>query len=182
MFEWMAWTTPVAVFFGCIVLMLVGMTVWELQSPTRLRQGLPADRHHPRRPALHRPADRGLHQPGLHRAGREVRAVVFAGAGPSVWISFRAVDGGAGAGHAQGLSASRPIPARMLPRGRSAVHAGRGSDTYEEIPMKMHYTAVAFAAACLLGGHAWAGEAEAKKWIDSEFQPSTLSKDQQRPR
>ena len=26
---------------------------------------------------------------------------------------------------------------------------------------------------------AWAGEAEAKKWIDSEFQPSTLSKEQQ---
>ena len=32
MFEWMAWTLPVAVFFTCIVLMLVGMTVWELQA------------------------------------------------------------------------------------------------------------------------------------------------------
>ena len=39
MFEWMAWTLPVAVFFGCIVLMLVGMTVWELRSPTTLRKG-----------------------------------------------------------------------------------------------------------------------------------------------
>ena len=39
MFEWMAWTTPVAVFFTCIVLMLVGMTVWERQSPTTLRKG-----------------------------------------------------------------------------------------------------------------------------------------------
>ena len=39
MFEWMAWTTPVAVFFSCIVLMLVGMTVWELQSPTIERKG-----------------------------------------------------------------------------------------------------------------------------------------------
>lgn len=39
MFEWMAWTTPVAVFFGCIVLMLAGMTVWELKSPTTLRKG-----------------------------------------------------------------------------------------------------------------------------------------------
>jgi predicted small integral membrane protein len=39
MFEWMAWTTPVAVFFGCIVLMLIGMTVWELRSPTVLRKG-----------------------------------------------------------------------------------------------------------------------------------------------
>jgi len=39
MFEWMAWTTPVAVFFISIVLMLAGMTLWELKSPTRLRRG-----------------------------------------------------------------------------------------------------------------------------------------------
>jgi predicted small integral membrane protein len=39
MFDWMAWTLPVAVFFSCIVLMLVGMTVWELKSPTVLRKG-----------------------------------------------------------------------------------------------------------------------------------------------
>ena len=39
MFEWMAWTTPVAVFFCCIALMLVAMTAWELKSPTVLRKG-----------------------------------------------------------------------------------------------------------------------------------------------
>jgi predicted small integral membrane protein len=39
MFNWMAWTLPVAVFFVCIVLMLIGMTVWELKSPTVLRRG-----------------------------------------------------------------------------------------------------------------------------------------------
>lgn len=39
MFEWMAWTTPVAVFFTCIALMLFGMTVWEIKSPTSLRRG-----------------------------------------------------------------------------------------------------------------------------------------------
>jgi predicted small integral membrane protein len=39
MFEWMAWTTPVAVFFGCIVLMLFGMTLWEIKSPTVMRRG-----------------------------------------------------------------------------------------------------------------------------------------------
>src|SRR3954466_7837935 len=39
MFDWMAWTTPVAVFFSCVVLMLAGMTVWEIRSPTRLRKG-----------------------------------------------------------------------------------------------------------------------------------------------
>ena len=39
MFEWMAWTLPVMVFFACIALMLGGMTVWELRSPTVLRKG-----------------------------------------------------------------------------------------------------------------------------------------------
>jgi predicted small integral membrane protein len=39
MFEWMAWTLPVAVFFSCIALMLVGMTIWEIRSPTTLRRG-----------------------------------------------------------------------------------------------------------------------------------------------
>jgi len=39
MFEWMAWTLPVAVFFACIVLMLAGMTAWEIKSPTTLRRG-----------------------------------------------------------------------------------------------------------------------------------------------
>jgi len=39
MFEWMAWTFPVALFFGCIVLMLAAMTVWEIRSPTVLRKG-----------------------------------------------------------------------------------------------------------------------------------------------
>jgi predicted small integral membrane protein len=39
MFEWMVWTTPVAVFFVCIVLMLAGMTVWEFKSPTTMRKG-----------------------------------------------------------------------------------------------------------------------------------------------
>ena len=39
MFDWMAWTTPVAVFFCCIALMLAGMTVWEIKSPTIERKG-----------------------------------------------------------------------------------------------------------------------------------------------
>jgi predicted small integral membrane protein len=39
MFDWMAWTTPVAVFFCSIVLMLAGMTLWELKSPTVERKG-----------------------------------------------------------------------------------------------------------------------------------------------
>ena len=39
MFSWMVWTTPVAVFFSCIALMLVGMTLWEIRQPTTLRKG-----------------------------------------------------------------------------------------------------------------------------------------------
>lgn len=36
---WMAWTQPVAIFFACVGLLLVGMTVWELRSPTVPRRG-----------------------------------------------------------------------------------------------------------------------------------------------
>ena len=39
MFEWMAWTTPVAVFFTCIGLMLAVMTLCEVKWPTRARKG-----------------------------------------------------------------------------------------------------------------------------------------------
>jgi predicted small integral membrane protein len=38
-FAWMSWTTPIAIFFACIGLMLVGMTIWELRSPTVERKG-----------------------------------------------------------------------------------------------------------------------------------------------
>jgi predicted small integral membrane protein len=39
MFSWMYWTTPVAVFFIVIVMILVGMTIWEIKSPTIMRKG-----------------------------------------------------------------------------------------------------------------------------------------------
>jgi predicted small integral membrane protein len=39
MFDWMAWTLPVAIFFTTIVLMLIVMTMWELKSPTVERKG-----------------------------------------------------------------------------------------------------------------------------------------------
>ena len=46
--------------------------------------------------------------------------------------------------------------------------------------MKLKLHAIAFAAAALTMSHgAFADEAAAKKWIDAEFQPSTLNKDQQ---
>ena len=39
-FEWMAWTLPTAIFFAVILLMLAGMTVWQLASPSVPRRGL----------------------------------------------------------------------------------------------------------------------------------------------
>ena len=38
-FEWMYWTKPTAIFFIAIFLMLAGMLIWELVSPTIERRG-----------------------------------------------------------------------------------------------------------------------------------------------
>ncbi len=88
MFEWMAWTLPVAVFFCCIALMLVGMTVWELKSPTVERKGW-----------LPMPTTRGdrlfvglLSAAYLNLAFLAVSEKMIAWFGleaePSIWISF----------------------------------------------------------------------------------------------
>ncbi|MEA2778659.1 MAG: hypothetical protein QOK29_203 [Rhodospirillaceae bacterium] len=37
--EWMAWTLPTALFFIAIALMLAGMTVWQVLSPSVARRG-----------------------------------------------------------------------------------------------------------------------------------------------
>jgi predicted small integral membrane protein len=39
LFSWMAWTPPVAMFFICIGLMLAGMTLWQIRSPSIERRG-----------------------------------------------------------------------------------------------------------------------------------------------
>ena len=38
-FSWMAWTLEIAVFFISVVLMLIGMTVWQIKSPSIERKG-----------------------------------------------------------------------------------------------------------------------------------------------
>lgn len=38
--EWMAWTTPTALFFVAVFLMLAGMTVLSLRSPSYARKGV----------------------------------------------------------------------------------------------------------------------------------------------
>ncbi len=37
--EWMAWTPVTAAFFSVIVVMLIGMTIWEIVSPNVARKG-----------------------------------------------------------------------------------------------------------------------------------------------
>ncbi|WP_111414668.1 DUF2160 domain-containing protein [Billgrantia lactosivorans] len=37
--EWMVWTLPTAIFFSVIAVILLGMTAWELVSPTVERRG-----------------------------------------------------------------------------------------------------------------------------------------------
>ncbi|MDT8419540.1 MAG: DUF2160 domain-containing protein [Desulfuromonadales bacterium] len=37
--EWMAWTTPTAIFFITIAALLVGMTIWQIKAPSIERKG-----------------------------------------------------------------------------------------------------------------------------------------------
>lgn len=37
--EWMAWTLPTGLFFIAVVLMLIGMTIWQIKIPTVERRG-----------------------------------------------------------------------------------------------------------------------------------------------
>jgi len=39
LFGWMAWTMPVALFFIAVLLTLVGMTLWQVRSPSIARKG-----------------------------------------------------------------------------------------------------------------------------------------------
>ena len=38
--NWMAWTVPTAIFFTVIAVILTGMTVWQVVSPSVERRGL----------------------------------------------------------------------------------------------------------------------------------------------
>lgn len=88
MFDWMVWTLPVAVFFICIALTLVGMTVWEIRSPTVMRKGwLPIATTRGDRLfiGLLSAAYLNLIWVGL---GEKMEEVFSLEAEPSVWISF----------------------------------------------------------------------------------------------
>ena len=88
MFEWMAWTLPVAVFFCCIVAMLVGMTLWEMKSPTTLRRGfLPIATTRGDRLFIGLLGAAYLNLAFIGLAGRFAEWFGLA-AEPSIWISF----------------------------------------------------------------------------------------------
>jgi len=88
MFDWMAWTTPVAVFFVCIAAMLVGMTVWELRAPTTLRKGfLPIATTRGDRLFIGLLTAAYINLAWVGLAGR-IAGWLSLDADPSVWISF----------------------------------------------------------------------------------------------
>lgn len=88
MFEWMVWTTPVAVFFSCIALMLVGMTVWERRSPTTVRRGwLPLETTRGDRLFIGLLMAAYVNLAFIGLAGRMQEWMGLA-AEPSIWISF----------------------------------------------------------------------------------------------
>ncbi len=88
MFSWMAWTTPVAVFFTCIGLMLVGMTVWEVMSPTQSRRGfLPLETTRGDRLFIGLLAAAYLNLAFVGVSGK-LGAWIGLEADPSIWFSF----------------------------------------------------------------------------------------------
>ena len=88
MFEWMAWTLPVAVFFICIALMLAGMTVWEIKSPTTMRKGfLPLETTRGDRLFIGLLSAAYVNLIFLGISGKLVQWFSLS-AEPSVWISF----------------------------------------------------------------------------------------------
>ena len=88
MFDWMVWTTPVAVFFGCIVLMLIGMTLWELRAPTIERRGwLPMSTTRGDRLFVGLLLAAYINLAFIGLAGRFMQWFALA-AEPSIWISF----------------------------------------------------------------------------------------------
>jgi predicted small integral membrane protein len=88
MFEWMAWTLPVAVFFTCILLMLVVMTVWEIKSPTIMRKGfLPIETTRGDRLFIGLLAAAYVNLAFVGVSGK-LTGLLRLEAEPSIWISF----------------------------------------------------------------------------------------------
>jgi predicted small integral membrane protein len=88
MFNWMAWTMPVAIFFICIFLMLCGMTYWEIKSPTSLRRGfLPIETTRGDRLFIGLLATAYINLAFVGLSGKLGQSIGMT-TDPSIWISF----------------------------------------------------------------------------------------------
>jgi predicted small integral membrane protein len=84
----MAWTLPVAIFFTAIVLMLIGMTVWEIKSPTTTRKGfLPIETTRGDRLFIGLLSAAYVNLVFVGLSGK-LGAALGMEADPSIWISF----------------------------------------------------------------------------------------------
>ena len=156
--SWMAWTWQTATFFVVIFLLLCGMTVWEFASPGGgPRRRHPRARHDARRPPVHLAARQRLHSSCLARARRPEPLV---GSRPLAHLRPRGVS--------MGVRHLRGWPA-----------AGRRLGEREEYPMRRLLLGTVAAFALMAPSASWADMAAAEKWVDSEFQPSTLSREDQ---
>ena len=125
MFDWMVWTTPVAVFFTCIVLMLAGMTVWELKSPTKLTKGfLPIATTRGDRLFIGLLVAAYVNLAFIGVAGKLTNGSRSRGA--EHLGQLRDLDGAARVDHEQGLSRSFKGSGPDLPRGRGDPHCKHG--------------------------------------------------------
>ena len=192
MFDWMAWTLPVAVFFTCIVLMLIGMTVWEIKSPTTMRKGFCRWR---------RPRGDRLFI-GLLSAAY-VNLIFWASAARwssgsalsaemSVWISFVA-SMALLVLICAGLKQKQPVAleeyallaidlSKAWPGSPRLVPVYQWGLNLRETAMKTQFKAIAFAAAALAWGRLPGQERPPRSGSTAEFQPSTLSKTSRWPR
>src|SRR5690606_3860492 len=94
---------------------------------------------------------------------------------------FRGVDAGAGVDHAQRIAVAVPITSCETTVGYvfpGPVRSKREGTSRSKV-MKLRRQAVAASIALMGCSAAWAAMPEAQKWVDAEFQPSSLSKDQQ---
>jgi len=88
MFVWMAWTTPTAVFFISIGLMLGVMTAWEIKSPTSLHKGfLPMETTRGDRLFIGLVAAAYTNLAFVGISGK-LAEMMSLEADPSIWISF----------------------------------------------------------------------------------------------
>ena len=168
MLPWMAWTWQTALFFGFVALALIILTLLAIYRPETPRVGILRFPDDARRPLLRDPDRLGLH---LHLldAVRRRRAVVPAGR--------------------VGDLRDRDVPLRVARIGRRALCASGvlgGSKNGRQTSRRIEGGGGDAAAAATRRRRdhrstpTYAQQLDAaKKWVDNEFQPSTLTKDQQ---